>query len=160
MTLVELRYYFEHKLLPRYYFENTISFVSEIFQAYREDVESNSNPLFDMISELAENQGIELPYSEDQFKVEIIVLDEDNVMFRICMPEPEEPILCSEIYLVFCIEDFSTKRFFTVELLERKWLRKTYCLCEWEEDDFHGNHGIISNNMKKRKDKIIQLFYN
>ena len=52
------------------------------------------------------------------------------------------------------------KRFFTVELLERKWLRNIYCLCEWEENGFHGNHGIISNKIKKRKEKIIQLFYN
>ena len=158
MTLVELRYYFEHKLLPRCYFEDTISFVGAIFEAYREDVESNSNPLFDMISGLAEKQGIELPYSEEQFRAETIVLDEDNIMIRICLPEPEEPILCSEIYLVFCIEDFSKKRYFTVELLERKWLRNIYCLCEWEEDGFHGNHGIISNKIKKREDKIIQIY--
>lgn len=159
MTLFELRYYFEQQLLPKYYFENELSFVWEMFEAYREDTEYDSNPLFDMISKLAEKQGVELPYSQEQFKGEIIALDEDELMIRICLPEPEDVMLCSDIYLVFSVDDMLTKRYFTVELLERKWLRKTYCLCERREDGFHSNHGIISNNIKKREDKMIQLYY-
>ena len=104
-------------------------------------------------------QGINLPYSQEQFKGEIIVLDEDELMIRLSLPEPEEPILCSDIYLLFSIEDLSKKRYFTVELLERKWLRKSYCLCERKEDGFHCNYGIIHNNTKKREEKMIHLFY-
>ena len=159
MTLVELRYYFEQEILPRYYFESELSFVWELFEAYREDAESNSNPLYDLILKMAEKQGIDLPYSQEQFKGEIIVLDEDELMIRLSLPEPEEPILCSDIYLLFSIEDLSKKRYFTVELLERKWLRKSYCLCERKEDGFHCNYGIIHNNTKKREEKMIHLFY-
>ena len=142
-----------------YYFENTISFIGELFEAYRNDVESNSNPLFDMISKLAEKQGVELAYSQEQFKGEVIVLDEGELMIKLSLPEPEEPILCSEICLAFSVDDLLTKRYFTVELLEKKWLRKSYCLCEREEDGFHCNYGIIPNNTKKREEKMIHLFY-
>ena len=45
-----------------------------------------------------------------------------------------------------------------MELLEKKWLRKSYCLCEREEDGFHCNYGIIPNNIKKREEKMIHLF--
>lgn len=159
MTLVELRYYFEQQLLPKYYFEDGLSFVWELFEAYREDAEINSNPLFELISKLAEKQGIELPYSQEQFKGEVIVLDEGELMIRLSLPEPEEPILCSDIYLAFSVDNFSKKRYFIVELLERKWLRKTYCLCEREENGFRCNYGIIPNSIKKREDIIIHLFY-
>ena len=159
MTLVELRYYFEQQLLHKYYFENEYAFIWDMFEAYREDTESDSNPLFDIISKLAEKRGIELPYSREQFHGEVIVLGEGELMIRLSLPEPEVPILCSDIYLVFSVDDMLTKRYFTVELLERKWLRKTYCLCERREDGFHSNHGIISNNIKKREDKMIQLYY-
>ena len=158
MTLFELRYYFEHELLSKYYFEDTVPFLGEMFETYREDSESSKNLLFVMILEMAARRGIDFPYSQEQYKAEIVVLNEDELMIRISLPEPEEPMLCSAIYLLFPIEDFSKKRYFTIELLERKWLTKSYCLCERKEDGFHCNHGIISNNVKKREEKIINLF--
>lgn len=157
MTLFELRYYYEHELLPQYYFEDTVPFLGEMFEADRDDdTESSKNLLFEMILEMAAKRGIDFPYSQEQYKAEIIALNEDDLMFRITLPE--EQMLCSAIYLLFPIEDFSKKRYFTIELLERKWRKNCYCLCEWEEDGFHVNHGIVSNNVKKREEKIISLF--
>lgn len=160
MTLYELRYYFEHELLPRYFFEYTVPFLEEIFEAYTEDTESNQNPLFDIIFEMAQEQEIDFPYNQEQYKAEIVGLNEDEVMIRIRLPEPEETILCSDIYLLFSIEDLSKKRYFTIELLERKKRRNYYCLCEWEEDGSHANYGLVSGNIAKIEEKIIQLFYN
>lgn len=158
MTLFKLRYYFEHELLPQYYFEDTVPFLGEIYEAYREDARSSRNLLFEMISEMATRQEIAFPYSQEQYKAEIVGVNEDELMIRISLPEPEDVMLCYAIYLLFSMEDFSKKRYFTIELLERKWLRKSYCLCERKEDGFHCNYGIVSNNVKKREEKIINLF--
>lgn len=157
MTLNELRYYFEHKLLPKYYFEKTVPFLAEILDAYGNE-DDIDNFLYDMIRELAEKNNIDFPYLEEQYKVDLWNLNEDDFMIRISLPEPEEAVLCSYIYLMFPIEDFSLKRYFTVELVEKKKKKKTYCLCEWEEDGFHRNHGYLPNDIERIEGKIIQVF--
>lgn len=161
MTLTELRYYYEHKILPKYYFEDTVPFLAEIFEAYGDsDGEGKiDNFLYDMIRELAEKNGIAFPYSEDQYKVDMWKLDEDNFMIRLRMPEPDETVLCSYVYLLFPIEDFSQNRYFTVELTEIKKKRKYYCLCEWDKEGVHKNYGYLPNNIEQVEDKIIKLFY-
>jgi len=158
MTLHELRYHFEHELLTKYYFEKTVPFLAEMFESYGNEDEID-NFLYDMIKELAEKNNIDFPYSEEQYKVDLCNLNEEDFMIRISLPEPEEPLLCSYIYLVFPIEDFSGKRYFTVELVEEERKKKTYCLCEWEEDGFHRNHGYVLNDIERIEDKVMQLFY-
>lgn len=159
MTLCKLRYYFEHKFLRKYYFENTVPFLAEMFEVYGNEEDDTDNFLYNMIREAAEKNDIEFPYSKEQYKVDLYPLNEDDFMIRIRLPEAEEPLLCTHIYLLFPIEDFSKKRYFTIELVERKGKRKHYCLCEWEEDGFHANYGYLPNSIEKIEDKIISLFY-
>lgn len=74
------------------------------------------------------------------------------------MPEPEESLLCAYIYLLFSLDDLSKLRYFTVELLEKKWRKNVYCLCEWEQGGFHKNHSYVSKDLQKIQDKIIQIY--
>lgn len=147
----EVRYAFEHQILPHLFYEDKEQFVGMVLQ--------DKGVLYEIISSIFDKEGVENPYVDEEFEVEPIRLSEDVLMLKITLPEPEEPILCSDIYLVYSVDDLSTKRYFTVELLERKWLKKSYCLCEREKNGFHCNHGIIPNNTKKREEKIIHLFY-
>lgn len=158
MTLYELRYYFEHKLLPKYYFEDTVPFLSEMFEVYGNEEDDKDNLLYNMIKELAEKNNIEFLYSKEQYKVDLCPLNEDDFMIRISLPDPEEPLLCSYIYLLFPIEDFWGKRYFSVELVERKGRRKKYCLCE-RGDGFRDNYGYISNNVEEIENTLMELFY-
>ena len=140
MTLVEIRYYFEHKILPQYYFEDTELFLSEILDTLNNEEDAGENIVYDLIYEMAQKNDIEFPYSRNEYKAELFSLNEDNYMIRICLPEPEEPLLCSYIYMMFYTEDLSKIRYFTVELLEKKKRKNLYCLCEWEQNGFHKNY--------------------
>lgn len=157
MTLFEVRYYFEHKLLPKYYFEDTEPFLTEMLDAYGSD---GNNLLYDMISDMAKKREIDLLFDEEQYKVKIYQLEEDEFMIKISLPEPQESTLCSHIYLLFSVDDLSNKRYFTIELLEIKRKRKYYCLCEWEPSGFHVNHGYLPKSGAQIEDKIIELFKN
>ena len=108
----------------------------------------------------AQEEGVELPYSKKQYKTEVFSIDKDKDDFavRIRLPEPEESLLCAYIFMIFSLKDLSPIRYFTVELLEKKWRKNVYCLCEWERDGFHRNHSFISKNLNKIQDKIIQLY--
>lgn len=46
MTLCKLRYYFEHKFLRKYYFENTVPFLAEMFEDSIEQIEDKIISLF------------------------------------------------------------------------------------------------------------------
>ena len=43
MTLVELRYYFEHEVLPKYFFEDSEPFLSDILEVNYEEENSDEN---------------------------------------------------------------------------------------------------------------------
>ena len=160
MTLKELRYYFEHQLLPRYFFEHTAGFLDEISAPLIKEEENpnavSGDNIYSLFSEIAEKYDVAHKYTKEQFELDIYPIGELGFMFKISLPEPEDTILCSHIYLVLS-EDFTYKRYFTIELLEIKRKRKYYCLCEWTSDS-HENYGEISNNSEERENMIVKLF--
>ena len=160
MTLVELRYYFEHEVLPKYFFEDSEPFLSDILEVNYEEENSDENIIYDLISEIAQEEDVALPYSTEQYKAEVFAMDKDKEEFviRIRLPEPEEALLCAYIFMLFSMKDLSPIKFYTVELLEKKWRKNIYCLCEWEQNGFHRNHNFVSKKLDKIQDKIIQLY--
>lgn len=119
---------------------------------------SDENIIYDLICEMAQENEIELPYSKAEYQIELFWLDKDDFAVRVQLPKPEEPLLCDNIFMIFCMKDFAPIRYFTVELLEKKWIKNVYCLCEWEQNGFHRNHMFVSKNLKKIQNKIIQLY--
>ena len=159
MTLTELRYYFEHEVLSKYFWEDSEPFLSDILQVMNiENENGDENILYDLICEMAQENEVELPYSKDEYQAELFWLDKDDFAIRVRFPKPEETLLCDNIFMIFCMKDFTPIRYFTVELLEKKWRKNVYCLCEWEQNGFHRNHMFVSKNLKKIQDKIIQLY--
>ena len=156
MTQNELRYYFEHKILPKYFFEDTEPFLTEMLDAL--DKEVAGNIIYEMISDIAKKNDTEFADSENEYEAELFWLKEEDYIIRIRLPEPEESLLCAYIYLLFSLDDLSKLRYFTVELLEKKRRKNVYCLCEWEQDGFHRNHSFVSKNLEKIQDKIIQMY--
>lgn len=160
MTLTELRYYFEHEVLPTYFWKCSGAFLSDLVQVVYEEEEESSdeNIIYELISDISQEEDLEPPYSKDEYRVELFRMDKEDYTIRIVLPKPEEPLLCACIYMIFSLKDFSPIRYFTVELLEKKWRKNVYCLCEWEQDGFHRNHSFVSKDLKKIQDKIIQLY--
>ena len=158
MTLSEFRYNLEHRLFPKYYFEDAPAFFAALFgNEDEEEPEGVDNYLFEIISDISNKCDFELPYTAAQYDLELFEIDEDTFMCKITLPEPEESPLCSHVYLMLS-DDYSNKRYFTVELMEIRRKRKYYCLCEWSSSGHH-NHGEVSNDITQREQKILELFY-
>ena len=56
MTLVELRYYFEHEILPKYFWEDSEPFLSDILQVIEVVKNSDENIIYDLICEIAQEK--------------------------------------------------------------------------------------------------------
>ena len=94
MSLTELRYYFEHEVLPKYFWEDSEPFLSDIVQViYEEEENGDENIIYELISEIAQENDMELPYTKDEYKVELFRMDKDDYTIRIRFPEPEEPVI-------------------------------------------------------------------
>lgn len=113
MTLPEFRYALEHQLLTRYYFEDATALFAALFGG-DDDEDDVDNYLVDMVSDIANKCGFELPYTEEQYDVGLYQITDDDFMCKITLPKPEESLLCSHIYLLFP-EDYSNRRYFTVK---------------------------------------------
>lgn len=155
MNLTEFRYNIEHILFPRYFFENPFAFFAALFGNEDETDDGKANYLFEIIEDLSNKCDFELPYTADQYNITMHMLAEDECLCVITIPKPEEPLLCSHIYLRFA-DDVSKNRYFTVELMESKLFQNKYCLCEHTVDN-RINYGFISNKTKQHIEKIIHI---
>ena len=157
MTLFEFRYNLEHRLFPRYYFEDTPAFFAALLGNEDEDSEGVDNYLFEMVSDISDKCDFALPYTADQYGVELREIDDNTFMCKISLPEPEESPLCSRVYLILS-GDYSNQRYFSVELMEIRRKRKCYCLCEWSSTGHH-NYGEAPENVEQLERKIVDLGY-
>ena len=152
MTLLEFRYSLEHILFPKYFFENPLALMAALFG--KEDNEE-ANYLFEVVSDIAKTCDFELPYTAHQYKTSWYELNGKDYLCVITLPKPKKPLLCSQLYLLFA-DDVSQNRYFTVELMESKFLRKKYCLCETTSDG-RINHGFISGKSYKILEKVMEM---
>ena len=157
MTLSELRYYFEHQLMPKYFFEDTIPFLTELIGDGEDQTHDIGCAVYNIFEDVARKAEVIVPYSPEDFQGNLWTLNGNEYVLRIEMPEAQESPQCKAIYLLFTT-DFSHLRYFTVELLEIKWKRKRYVLCEWTQDG-HSNYGPVPNDFGKIETIIAEKFH-
>ena len=157
MILSELRYYFEHQLMPKYFLEDTIPFLAELIGNGEYRSHDIGCAVYNIFSDVARKADVIAPYSLEDFQGDLWTLNGDEYVLRIEMPEAQESPQCKAIYLLFTTT-FSHLRYFTVELMEIKWKRKRYVLCEWTED-MHSNYGPAPDNFDKIESYIIKKFH-
>lgn len=132
----EIRYFFEHKLLPKWFFDEQMNFTISLLQ--------DSSILYKAINDIYTGEGVENPYTSDMFKTEGGRISEDVFLLKITFPEPEEQPLCYCQYLFFD-EKFEKVSFFTIERGIRIETGETVpFVCSWEADETHNNHGICT----------------
>lgn len=141
------RYHFEHEWLRDYYYENTSAFVDKI-------LEEKGNFLYRLMKDLCKIEGVEMKYGRSKYKVFHHKTDRNRSVIRIVMPEPESPLNCYEIFLIYS-DDFQHKRYFTVEKAEGI---KERFLCSWDETSGHYNHGLCGKDTNKTEKDIIKIF--
>ena len=126
-----IRYIFEHRLLPKWFFEDKMQFVGLLL--HKKDI------LFNVISDMFEKEEVTNPYSLESFDVTAIKITDDVFMLRIGFPEPEEEPLCYCAYLFFD-ENFEKTSYFCIEKGNEE-SREYPFVCSWTPDAMHYNHG-------------------
>ena len=129
-----IRYIFEHKLLPQWFFEDKMKFVGLLLH--------EKEILFNVINDLFEKEEVTNPYSLENFDVTAAKITDDVLMLRIGFPEPEEEPLCYCSYLFFD-ENFEKTSYFCIEKGNVESGDYPF-VCSWTPDEVHHNHGNCS----------------
>lgn len=131
MNRHEIRYLFEHRLLPQWFFEEQAQLIGGLLH--------DKEMLFRIINDIFQKEGVDNPYSEDDFDVEPARITEEVMMLKIIFPEPEEEPLCYCSYLFFD-QEFSKTSYFCIEKGNALGQDAPY-VCSWTKDGDHCNHG-------------------
>ena len=149
MKIKDLRYFFEHKMLPNYLEKNPSAFIMGVSI----EKEAIINRCFE---DLCKSNECEYPFKEEDFNVELMKLDHEGntLMIRIDMPKPNISPECKNIFIIFN-DDFTKYQYFTIEFDEL--VNKDF-LCGWKQDS-HLNYGIIENSdINEIITKIYMIF--
>lgn len=127
----EIRYMFEHRLLPHWFFEKKFAFVGMLHQ--------DKGILYRIINDIFEKEGAENPYTVDMFGASLSKITDQAMTVKISFPEPEEEPLCYCSYLFFD-EKFEKTGYFCIEKGNTEGGMCPF-VCSWTEDGNHRNHG-------------------
>ena len=136
-TLHDVRYYYEHKYLPRSFFKYQGAFVSQMAK--------NPHLLHAIFDGFCQHNGIENPYGENQFYLDLERLSDRHYCLILSFPDPEGRPLCKYAYGLFN-RDYGDMAYFTVEKGNDKDLDNgmhlPYCICCWTPEGRHINFGV------------------
>lgn len=125
-----IRYFFEHQLLPQWFFKYQFQFIGILL--------NRKGLLYQMIDDLFKEQGLENPYTPDLFDVTAKRLAE-QMSVKISFPEPEEEPLCYCSYLFFD-QEFDKVSYFCIERGNPAGQMHAF-VCSWTQEETHLNHG-------------------
>ena len=140
------RYALEHRIIPKYLYENGIGFMGAI-------ADKEANLLNKVLLDLLSEDGVVNPYGEDPIKVEPFRV-EDIIIARIIFPEPEEDPLCYESYAFFNSKDERAAYY----CLEKGQPGEEPFLCGWSEDGIHLNFNNCSMDRDELLVNMLRLF--
>ena len=130
-TLHDARYYFEHRMLPDYFYNNRDALVSYL----------RRNGVFTLWERFCQNNGLDPTYEEDRFGVREFPQEDGTEVMILTLPKPEDMTLCCRIYLCWNPET-GTAGYYTVEY--DNLLGETWFLCGWTANGTHMNYSIVS----------------
>ena len=104
-TVQEVRYQFEHSMLPRYYYdvpENMLSVIAD-------------PGIYVLWESVSTENGVDPTYSEDEYETYWYQAEDGTVIAQVTLPEPDQNMLCFRVYFVYNGETGYTA-YYTVEL--------------------------------------------
>ncbi len=123
-TPQEVRYQFEHSMLPRYFYE-----VPEDMMRVMEE-----NGVYALWEVTALENGADPAYSEEDYKEHWYEAQDGTTVLQIDMPEPDANTLCWRIYMLYNVRT-GEAGYYTVEYDE--FLTESSFICMWDEDRIH-----------------------
>jgi len=150
MNTHEVRYFFEHRLLPNWFYENKEQFIGMVL--------SDKGILFRVISDIFKKEGVENPYTEDDFKTEAAKIADGIMMLKIKFPEPEDEPLCYSAFMFFD-EKFESMDYFCIEKGNVLGEMKPF-VCSWGPDGSQNNHGNCTTEENDDFQRCADVFIN
>ncbi|MBO4862183.1 MAG: hypothetical protein J5535_04740 [Firmicutes bacterium] len=134
MTVQQVLYHFQHRLLPMWFYDSPKEFVGVLSE--------KDTALFEILSELLARGEVENTFRAGEFKAEPVEVSDDAMALRIKYPKPQDAPLCFGA-ICFFNKDFDKLAFYTIEKGED--LEGGFpVLCSWDEDGSHSNYGKVS----------------
>lgn len=146
MELKDIKYMFEHQLLPSWYYKDKGNFVAAL-------VQEDSTLLFHIMGEICEKEHVRMPYTADMYSFELYGISEDVMLLRQSMPEPSDEPLCFRVYFMFD-RQFEKMGYYTVE----KGQGDDLYLCGWDAEGNHANYGGCPDGERPETDRIIDIY--
>lgn len=131
MSLHQIRYIIEHRIIPCYFYEQKEQFIGFLLR--------DRENFYRLVDDIFQAEQIPNPYSGNSFTTESAKLQEDLFMVKLIYPEPEEAPLCYCAYLFFD-SLFKHPGFFTVEKGNALSQDRPF-ICSWTPDGNHNNYG-------------------
>ena len=126
-TPQEVRYQFEHSMLPRYFYE-----VPENMLYVMEE-----DGVYELWAITADENGADPYYPEEDYEEHWYEAEDGTTVLQINMPEPDANVLCYRVYMLFNGET-GDRGYYTVEYDE--FLTDSSFICFWDEER---NHSIL-----------------
>lgn len=131
ITPHDIRYYFEHRLLPSELYENTEQLTGFL----------RKNGIYALWANFTGSNGFAVVYPEDAFGMAEFPQEDGTNVMMISLPKPEDSPLCSRVYLFWNPETGKTG-YYTVEL--DSFFGEAWYLCGWSADGNHLDYGTIN----------------
>ena len=157
-TPQEVRYAFEHNMLPQYLYDRPYDLLLGIYK-------QGLYPLWEMVSS---GNGVSPTYKEEDYKVHWYTAAGDTEFVQLELPAPDANTLCYRIYLVYGPGDSSEEDkiiYYTVE--SDDFMPNTAFLCTWSKDREHSIRGTLDvldpgdsdfeDALKKEAEEVAKL---
>ncbi len=128
-TPQQIRYHFEHSMLPRYFYELPENMLDVI-------ADPGIYALWDSVTN---ENGVDPTYPEEEYIAHWYIAEDDTVIAQVEMPEPEETPLCYRVYFVYNPETGFTG-YYTAEY--DNFFEESNIICSWDEDM---NHSVLAD---------------
>ena len=133
--LGKIRYEIEHRLIRDAFFNDPPRLINTIL---RED------GIYSLYDSVMKKVGIENPYEKNEFRVDAMKFDADNILVSLELPKPEYVPLCYRMHFA-CNSAFNKNHYYTIESSQVGGF-----LCQWFNKDIHASiHEIQSPEWKE-----------
>lgn len=130
MENYRIRYAFEHKLIPHYFYEQAANFIGTLL--------NDREVLFRIIDDMYEQEGVDNPYTSEQFQMKGVRISDEVMMLKITFPEPDQEPFCYCSYLFFD-STFEKLGYYCIE--RGTEATSLPYVCSWSADGVHHNYG-------------------
>ena len=128
-TTQDVRYFFEHSMLPKYFYDRPDSLLNGI----------RTSGLYVLWEAVCKENSVKPVYPEEEYITHWYTAGNDIDLVQIELPAPDANTLCYRIYLVY---DAANEKgtYYTVE--SNEFLSSTSFLCTWSKD---GEHEVLDS---------------